>query len=219
MRCGITAVLLVFLAASVPAVVAAAEPQALELSAKAQVEGTSVPLSASVSTENTDFVLSATKKDGSTPVTFTLYLTPKPKPAPVATSSSAAAAVESSSGIQQGIAGVSPQTASTLVPFFTLVDGGRSKAADVLDSQIANTKKNLGPDAGAPSEVLSAQDVKQAGQNPMGAFWYILQTLYLYLLTLLRFIVGSAGVFYPALAVAFLYILWKLFRRFRRPAY
>ena len=196
-----------------------AEPQALELSAKAQVEGTSVPLNASVSTENNDFVLSATKKDGSTPVTFTLYLTPKPKPPPVAASSSAAAAVESSNDIQQSISGVSPQAASALSPVFTLIDGGRSKAADVLDNQIANTKKNLGPDAGAPSEVLSAQDVKQAGQNPMGAFWYILQTLYLYLLTLLRFIVGSAGVFYPALAVAFLYILWKLFRRFRRPAY
>ena len=218
MRCGITAVLLVFLVASVPAVVAAAEPQALELSAKAQVEGVAVPLSASVSTENTDFVLSATKKDGSTPVTFTLYLTPKPKPAPVAASSSAAA-VGSSDGIQQGIAGVSPQAASALSPVFRLVDGGRSKAADVLDNQITNTKKNLGPNAGAPSEVLSAEDVKQAGQNPMGAFWYILQTLYLYLLTLLRFIVGSAGVFYPVLAAAVLYILWKTFNRFRRPAY
>ena len=219
MRCGITAVLLVFLVASVPAVVAAAEPQALELSAKAQVDGASVPLSASVSTENTDFVLSATKKDGSTPVTFTLYLTPKPKPAPVAASSSAAAAVESSSGIQQGIAGVSPQAATTLSPVFRLVDGGRSKAADVLDNQIATIKNNLGANAGAPSEVLSAQDVKQAGQNPMGAFWYILQTLYLYLLTLLRFIVGSAGVFYPVLAAAVLYLLLKIVSRFRRPAY
>jgi len=218
MRCGITAVLLVFLVASVPAIALAAEPQALELSAKAQVDGASVPLSASVSTENTDFVLSATKKDGSTPVTFTLYLTPKPKPAPVAASSSAAA-VGSSDGIQQGIAGVSPQAASALSPVFRLVDGGRSKAADVLDNQITNTKKNLGPNAGAPSEVLSAEDVKQAGQNPMGAFWYILQTLYLYLLTLLRFIVGSAGVFYPVLAAAVLYILWKTFNRFRRPAY
>src|SRR3989344_1631205 len=90
------------------------------------------PLSASVSTENTDFVLSATKKDGSTPVTFTLYLTPKPKPAPVAASSSAAA-VGSSDGIQQGIAGVSPQAASALSPVFRLVDGGRPKTADVLD--------------------------------------------------------------------------------------
>ena len=219
MRYGITVVLLIFLVAGVPTVVAATEPQALELSAKAQVEGVAVPLSASVSTENTDFVLSAIKKDGSTPVTFTLYLTPKPKPAPVAASSSAAAAVESSSGIQQGIAGVSPQAASTLSPVFTLIDGGRSKAADVLDNQITNTKKNLGPNAGAPSEVLSAQDVKQADQNPMGACWYVLQTLYLYLLTLLRFIVGSAGVFYPVLAAAVLYLLWKIVSRFRRPAY
>src|SRR3990167_7945057 len=224
MRYGVAVVLLVFFVAGAPAVAAAADlpaqagPQAPQLPAKAQVEGTSVPLSASVSTENTDFVLSATKKDGSTPVTFTLYLNQKPRPAPVAASSSAAA-VGSSDGIQQGIAGVSPQAASALSPVFRLVDGGRSKAADVLDNQITNTKKNLGPNAGAPSEVLSAEDVKQAGQNPMGAFWYILQTLYLYLLTLLRFIFGSGGVFYPALAVAFLYILWKLFRRFRRPAY
>ena len=219
MRYGVAVVLLVFFVAGAPAVAAAAEPQALELSAKAQVEGTSVPLNASVSTENNDFVLSATKKDGSTPVTFTLYLTPKPKPPPVAASSSAAAAVESSNDIQQSISGVSPQAASALSPVFTLIDGGRSKAADVLDNQIANTKKNLGPNAGAPSEVLSAEDVKQAGQNPMGAFWYILQTLYLYLLTLLRFIVGSAGVFYPVLAAAVLYLLWKIVSRFRRPAY
>jgi len=32
----------------------------------------------------------------------------------------------------------------------------------------------------------------------MGTFWFILQTLYLYLLTLLNFIIGSAGVFYPS---------------------
>lgn len=148
----------------------------------------------------------------------TFTVAQKPQPAP-ATSTLVAGAVESSGAIQQSIAGLSPQAAGALAPVFTLVDGGRSKAADVLDSQIESTRNALGPKAGQPSEVLGAEDVKQAGSNPMGALWYILQTLYLYLLTVLRFLVGTAGVFYPALAVIFLFIVWRVFRRFRRPAY
>src|SRR3989338_3411521 len=77
-------------------------PQVLELSTKTQVDGATVPLGVVVSTDSTDVVLSSTKKDGSTPVTFTLYLVPKPKPA--ATSSQSPAAVESSAKIQEGIA-------------------------------------------------------------------------------------------------------------------
>jgi len=204
-----------------PAAAFAAGPQELELSAKAQIEGVAVPLNASVSTDNTDFVLSAAKKDGSTPVTFTLYLTPKPKPAPAPVAAStnstqAAAAVDSSQNIQNGIAQYSPQAASVAQPLFTLIDSGRASAADALDTQIENTKKALGPGAG---NVLGAEETKNAGSDPLGAVWFILRTLYLYLLTLLRFIVGSAAVFYPALAIAFLYFVWKLFSRFRRSAY
>jgi len=196
---------------------AAAEPQELELSAKAQVEGVTVPLGVVVSTDSTDVVLSSTKKDGSTPVTFTLYVSPKPKP--VATSSQSAAAVESSAKIQEGIAGLSPAAASATAPFFTMVDGGRAALSDVIDVQIANTKNNIGPTAGKPGEVLSAEAVKNAPQNPMGTLWFILQTLYLYLLTLLSFIIGSAGVFYPVASLLILYLLWRLIRRASRPAY
>ena len=67
--------------------------------------------------------------------------------------------------------------------------------------------------------MLSAQAVQNSVSNPAGSFWYVLQTLYFYLLTVLRFIVGSAGVFYPVVAILFLYFLWRMFRRFRRPAY
>ena len=197
----------------------ATAPQTLELSAKAQVEGATVPLGVVVSTENTEVVLSAAKKDGSTPVTFTLYISPKPKPAPIATSSNAAAAVESSAKIQEGIAGFSPAVANATAPFFTMVDGGRAALSDVIDTQIANTKNNLGPSAGKPGEVLSAESVKNAPQDPMGVFWTILQTLYLYLLTILNFIIGNAGVFYPVTAFLILYLLWRLIRRLRSPAY
>jgi len=214
-KTAVTFVLLLLPAMALAAPVVA--PQELELSAKAQVDGATVPLGVVVSTENTDVVLSSTKKDGSTPVTFTLYVSPKPKP--VATSSQSAAAVESSAKIQEGIAGFSPAAANVTAPFFTLVDGGRGALSDVIDTQIAATKKNIGPSAGKPGEVLSAEAVKNAPQNPMGTLWFILQTLYLYLLTLLSFIIGSAGVFYPVAALLILYLLWRLIRRAHRPAY
>lgn len=151
--------------------------------------------------------------------TFTVKEKPKPAatPAPAAGSgSSQGAAVQSSQQIQNGIASVSPQTAEVVAPFFTLVDGGRAKAAEVLGAQVENTKKSIGPSEG---NVLSADTAKNATSDPMGTFWLVLQTLYLYLLTILLFLVSNAAVFYPLLAILVLYLLWRLFKRFRRPAY
>ncbi len=147
--------------------------------------------------------------------TFTIAAKPKP----VSSGGSGAAVIGSSQGIQSGIGNVSPEVAGVMAPVFTLVDGARSSIADVLDAQLTGTKAAIGPSAGNPGQVLSAEATKNAASNPMGALWFILQTLYFYLLTILRFIVGSAGVFYPLVAVAFLYFLWRMFRRFRRPSY
>ena len=212
-------VLIVLLLPAMAYAAPAAAPQELELSAKAQVDGVTVPLGVVVSTESTNVVLSAAKKDGSTPVTFTLYVTPKPKPAPVAASGGAAAAVESSAKIQEGIAGISPAVAGAMAPVFTLVDGGRRSVSDALDTQIENTKGRLGTSVASPGEILGSDAVKNAGSNPLGTVWFILQTLYLYLLTILNFIIGSAGVFYPLAAILILYFLWRLISRSRRPAY
>lgn len=212
----------IFVMLLLPALASAAtvaEPQTLELSAKARVEGADVPLGVVVSTDNADVVLSAAKKDGATPVTFTLYVTPKPKPAPVAASTSAAAAVESSAKIQEGIAGFSPAVANATAPMFKLVDGGRRSISDALDTQIENTKGRLGTSVGSAGEILGSDAVKNAPQNPLGTVWFILQTLYLYLLTILNFIIGSAAIFYPVAAFLILYVLWRLVRRARRPAY
>src|SRR3990167_1304340 len=132
--------ILLFFLLLLPALALAADaPQVLELSTKTQVNGATVPLGVVVSTESTDIVLSSTKKDGSTPVTFTLYLVPKPKPVVA----NAAAAVESSAKIQEGIAGFSPAAASATAPFFTMVDGGRTSLSDVIDTQIATTKNAI----------------------------------------------------------------------------
>ncbi len=192
-----------------------AQTNGVQVSQKVTVDGDQVPVTAVVAQGSEDVVLSSTKTDGAVPVTFTLYLKPKPKPAPTPTSTQAAA-VESSQGIQNSIAGISPQVASTTAPFFTLVDGARDSAANIIADQLTKTKAGLGTDAG---KVLGAEATKNAASNPGGTFWYILQTLYLYILTLLGFIVNSAGVFYPVFAVVVLFLLWKLFGRFRRPAY
>ncbi len=134
---------------------------------------------------------------------------------PVPATPQAAAPVESSANIQQGIASFSPAAASTTAPLFTLVDGGRAALSGVIDTQIANTKKNLNT-GGA---TLGAETFKNAGSNPGGTLWTVLQTLYLYLLTLLNFIISNAGVFYPVAALLILYALWRLIRRARRPAW
>lgn len=141
----------------------------------------------------------------------TFSIAAKPEPA------ASAAAVGSSQNIQNGIASFSPAAAEATAPFFKLVDGGRAQVAALLDEQITSTKQSL--NTGQSGEVLGAEDAQSASKNPMDTFWYILRTIYLYILTLLSFVVGSAGVFYPLLAAVALYLLWRLFRMFRRPTY
>ena len=165
-------------------------------------------------------VVAELKSGTETVETLSQTFTVKEKPAaPPKTSNTSealpAATVESSQSIQNGIASVSPQAAGVVAPFFTLVDGGRAKAAEVLGVQVDNTKKSLGPGGG---NVLSTETTKDAASNPGGTFWTILQTLYLYILTVLLFLVSNAGIFYPLLGVAVLYLLWRLFKRFRRPS-
>lgn len=146
----------------------------------------------------------------------------KPPPPPKASGGQEnlpAATVESSQNIQNQIGSLSPAAEQATKPAFTVIDGLRSRAADIIDSQLANTKAKLAatPQTGVVAGSETTQDPKI--QNPWGTAWTILYTLYLYILTVLRFLVGNAGVFYPVLALAFLYLLWKMYRRFRRPAW
>jgi hypothetical protein len=193
---------------SVPVALSAGESSVVSLSWK--------PLAGS-------HTVTATLKDSSgttvEQTTGTFDVAAPPQPAAATSSTQGAAAVESSAAIQQNIGNISPPVEAAVKPAFTLIDGARTAAAGALDSQLAATKQNLGPNAGSPGQVLGAEATKNATQNPLGAVWYILQTLYFYLLTVLRFVVGSAGLFYPIVAIAFLYLLWRMFRRFRRPAY
>ncbi len=128
------------------------------------------------------------------------------------------AAVESSDKIQQSLAELSPAAADVSAPLFTLVDSGRSTLSNILDKQITQTKQHLGSGTSV-GEVLGADAIQKATDNPTGTFWFILQTLYLYLLTILSFIISSAGVFYPVAACIVLLLLWKMINHYRKPAY
>ena len=145
--------------------------------------------------------------------TFEVAAKPKPKAAAAASSksSNAAAAGESSADIQAKIDDLSPAAGGALAPVFRLVDGSRTAIADVLDSQIAKTKPKV---AETPGVVAGADTIKAPDQGSW--FSSIFNTVYLYILTALRFVIGSAGVFYPLLAVVFLYTLWRMFKKFRR---
>src|SRR5579859_1698864 len=85
---------------------------------------------------------------------------PPPPPAPVSQTTSPAsqsntAAVGSSQQIQQDIAQYSPQAAQVSKPVFSVLDGFRSTAADFINSQLENAKKNLA-NTPAPNISVSA---------------------------------------------------------------
>lgn len=139
-----------------------------------------------------------------------------PKPVSVASASSqSAATVQSSQEIQQKIADLSPQAAQASAPLFTLIDSGRSGAADFVEAQITETKKKMGTEP--QSQVSGAQTERLP--DTVGGFWSALNAIYLYILMAFLFVISNAGIFYPLLAIAFLYCLYRLYKRFRRPAY
>jgi hypothetical protein len=161
-----------------------------------------------------------TASDGTVVESESATFTIAAKPVPVFsdTASPSAAAVESSQNIQNQIGSFSPAAEQASKPAFTIIDGFRSSAADFIDSQLASTKTKL---ANTPQPGIVAGDATQSPtvSNPWGTAWFVLYTLYLYLLTILRFLIGSAAVFYPLLAVIFFYLLYRSYKRFRRPAW
>ena len=141
---------------------------------------------------------------------------------PVTTSNStsqSAATVDSSAPIQTDIANISPQVASASQPLFTVIDGARASAAGVLDTQLANAKSKISTTPQTGFVLGSSTVANPTISNPWGMFWYALYTIYFYILTILRWLIGNAGVFYPFLAILFLYSLWRIYKRMRRPRY
>ena len=161
-----------------------------------------------------------TAQDGSVVEAESATFTVNPKPVPASAPGSdptLQAAIESSQNIQNKIGQYSPAAASTTAPMFSGIDSLRAKAADALDQGITWAKDKTG--GKNPGQVLGASTSNTSSSGIIGTLWNILALIVLYTFTILRFLVGSAGIFYPVFAILFFFVLWKTFKRFRRPSY
>lgn len=125
-----------------------------------------------------------------------------------------AAAVESSDELQKKLNGISPTAADISAPIFSTLDSARSKAADLLDAGLEWTQEKGG--GKNPGEVLGEATQDTSAGGIAHTAWTILATVVYYILSLLRFIVGTAGIFYPVFAILFFYTMWRLYKRMRR---
>ena len=129
-----------------------------------------------------------------------------------------ATSVDSSAPIQKDIANVSPTAAQVTQPLFATLDNFRSSMAETLDIQLAITQAKL---AATPqpsiTDISATKDA--AVSNPWGMFWFAVYMLYFYALTILRWIIGNAIVFYAVFVLLVLYLLLRLLRWWRRPRY
>lgn len=152
--------------------------------------------------------------------TFTIAPPPSPKDTGGQANSNASSTIGSSAEIQQTIAQFSPAVAQVVQPIFAAIDSGRMWTANVLDQGINYEKQRLAQKTNG--QVLGTQAQKTATttstvQDWTNTLWTIINTIALYILSVLRWLVGNAGVFYPALALLFFYFLWRLYKRTRRP--
>lgn len=124
--------------------------------------------------------------------------------------------VQSSAQIQQDISNYSPQAAQAAKPLFSSIDSLRATLSTIIATQLGIAKTNL-TNSDAQGLVLGTST--SALPNTTGDFWFVLWTLYLYLLTILQFLISNAAVFYPLLVIVFFYLLYRTYRWARRPSY
>lgn len=150
---------------------------------------------------------------------LTVEATPRTKAAAEeeAFAGASAAAIQSGSVVKDWLGNIHPALENTLAPVINVIDPVRQRASDFLDGQLAATKPKLpgnvlGWAAASSSEPVSAGTL-------WGSAWGVLWTLYYYLLTVLNFLIVNAALFYPFVAVLFLFLLWKLYQRMSGRSY
>ena len=152
----------------------------------------------------------------------TFTVAEKPKKLEPAPSSSQVASVQSSEPLQQQVTQLSPSVAGYTAPIFEMIDSLREKAVQALDQGIVWSKNKVSQKT--PSAVLGAEssttpNAETLVSGTVQTALLVGATALLYLFSVLRYSIEHTGIFYPILAVAFLYLLWRLYQRMRRPAW
>lgn len=142
--------------------------------------------------------------------TFTIAAPPSPASASPAKSAAPAdgTGIQSAAPIQKSIDSISPTVGQYSSPVLKTIDSGRAAAATQLHTALDWSKSQI--------PTSSSQASSDSKNSFVQTAWKIFATVTLYVLTLLLYIVTNVGIFYPLLAVLFLYTLWRLWRRYRR---
>lgn len=156
---------------------------------------------------------------------LTVFVNERPKESVLQAETQSAAAVEGSEAIQRTITSIAPPAASYVNPAFETTDALREKGVGLLDEQIVKTQSGLNEirtkkqaiDAGRPAgeDLPPAQEKERRTLSIKEIF----QTLLLYVLETMRFIIASVAIFYPLMVALVFMAALKLYRRIRRPAY
>ncbi len=140
-------------------------------------------------------------------------------------SSTPSSSIESSQPIDTAIANVSPTVAQAVVPTLSAIDSGRTSAAKALDSGIIWAQAQIVQAKGTDSSgvVLSAETQKQVATTTTGTIAHTAgltgAVIALYVLSILRYVVGNIGFFYPIVVILFFFVLWRMFRGLQRRRY
>ncbi|OGC93841.1 hypothetical protein A2389_00305 [Candidatus Adlerbacteria bacterium RIFOXYB1_FULL_48_10] len=121
--------------------------------------------------------------------------------------------VQPSTPIQESIQSVSPAIAEYSSPVLEVIDSGRTFVAEKLNTALNWSKSQVATSSKAAASIGATEEEKG---SLMQTAWRILATVALYVVTILLYIVTNVGVFYPILAIGFLYTLWRLWRKYRR---
>ncbi len=137
--------------------------------------------------------------------------------AAAAAGSVGSAHVEPSTDIQDSIKSFSPATENVVAPVFNAIDTGRAAAATQIQKAAQWSKDQTNTSIKSPvSGFVKTPDTKTQNKVATG-FWSVLATGMLWIFNALLFIITNAGVFYPVLAILIAYILWRCWKRYRRP--
>jgi hypothetical protein len=115
----------------------------------------------------------------------------------------ASSTIQTSQPLENWLASSSPIVSKYVTPVLTAIDSGRTAASHVITQGTQWSKDTLKHAATAPG----------GWQNTL---WLILATLGLYTFAALSYLINNIGVFYPAFAIIFFFILWRAYRLVRR---
>ncbi len=127
--------------------------------------------------------------------------------------------IQSSAEVQAMIAKYVPASGGFIAPAFAAVDTLRNQIGGLLDRGINWSKSKTG--GRSAGQILGASTNKAAlapsALVQTGTSIFAIATLYI--LSLFKWVLANPGIFYAALMLGFLFALWKLFSRIRRPQY